>query len=79
MRADPYQARARALVLEAGLDPDAKIDRAGQRPMQHCHPWRQAAGRTADGHGERRRTRAGGTVVTTVGLGTAGRSPAGAL
>lgn len=33
MRSDPYQERARALAAEAGLDPDAKIDRPGQRPM----------------------------------------------
>ena len=33
MRADPYHVRARALAVEAGLDPDAKIDRSGQRPM----------------------------------------------
>src|SRR5437763_1177130 len=33
MRSDPYQARARVLAIEAGLDPDAKIDRPGQRPM----------------------------------------------
>ena len=33
MRLDPYQERARALAVEAGLDPDAKIDRPGQRPM----------------------------------------------
>ncbi|NOJ38910.1 hypothetical protein [Bradyrhizobium australiense] len=33
MRSDPYLAPARALAVEAGLDPDAKIDRPGQRPM----------------------------------------------
>src|SRR5579872_5137127 len=33
MRADPYRERARELAVEAGLDPDAKIDRPGQRPM----------------------------------------------
>ena len=33
MRSDPYQERARALAVEAGLDPDTKIDRPGQRPM----------------------------------------------
>src|SRR6478736_4854621 len=33
MRSDPFQERARALAIEAGLDPDAKIDRPGQRPM----------------------------------------------
>ncbi len=27
MRSDPYQERARALAIEAGLDPDSKIDR----------------------------------------------------
>jgi tRNA-splicing ligase RtcB len=43
MRADPYQARARALALEAGLDPDAKIDRPGQRPMPTWCTFRDAA------------------------------------
>ncbi|CCE07270.1 fragment of conserved hypothetical protein (part 1) [Bradyrhizobium sp. STM 3843] len=33
MRSDPYRERARELAVEAGLDPDAKIDRPGQRPM----------------------------------------------
>jgi hypothetical protein len=43
MRADPYQARARALALEAGLDPDAKIDRPRQRPMPTWCTFRDAA------------------------------------
>ena len=43
MRADPYQARARALAVEAGLDPDAKIDRSGQRPMPTWCTFRDAA------------------------------------
>src|SRR5260370_36489952 len=43
MRADPYQARARALAAEAGLDPDAKIDRPGQRPMPAWCTFRDAA------------------------------------
>jgi tRNA-splicing ligase RtcB len=43
MRADPYQARARALALQAGLDPDAKIDRPGQRPMPTWCTFRDAA------------------------------------
>jgi len=43
MRADPYQARAQALALEAGLDPDAKIDRPGQRPMPTWCTFRDAA------------------------------------
>jgi tRNA-splicing ligase RtcB len=43
MRADPYQARARALALEAGLDPGAKIDRPGRRPMPTWCTFRDAA------------------------------------
>src|SRR5712671_6677890 len=33
MRSDPYQERARALAVEAGLDPDARIERLGQKSM----------------------------------------------
>jgi tRNA-splicing ligase RtcB len=43
MRSDPYQERARALAIEAGLDPDAKIDRPGQRPMPLWCTFRDAA------------------------------------
>jgi tRNA-splicing ligase RtcB len=43
MRSDPYQERARALAIEAGLDPDAKIDRPGQRPMPTWCLFRDAA------------------------------------
>src|SRR5258705_3565947 len=43
MRSDPYQERARALAGEAGLDPDAKIDRPGQRPMPTWCLFRDAA------------------------------------
>ena len=43
MRSDPYQERARALAVEAGLDPDAKIDRPGQRPMPTWCLFRDAA------------------------------------
>ncbi|HEV2675855.1 MAG TPA: RtcB family protein [Aliidongia sp.] len=32
-RPDPYQDRARLLATAAGLDPDAKIDRPGARPL----------------------------------------------
>jgi tRNA-splicing ligase RtcB len=35
--------RARALAIEAGLDPDAKIDRPGQRPMPVWCTFRDAA------------------------------------
>src|SRR5258707_10885714 len=42
-KADRYQARARALAVEAGLDPDAKIDRPGQRPMPTWCTFRDAA------------------------------------
>jgi tRNA-splicing ligase RtcB (3'-phosphate/5'-hydroxy nucleic acid ligase) len=43
MRSDPYQERARAMAVEAGLDPDAKIDRPGQRPMPSWCTFRDAA------------------------------------
>ena len=43
MRSDPYQERARARAVEAGLDPDAKIDRPGQRPMPTWCLFRDAA------------------------------------
>jgi tRNA-splicing ligase RtcB len=43
MRADPYMERARSLAIEAGLDPDAKIDRPGQRPMPVWCTFRDAA------------------------------------
>jgi tRNA-splicing ligase RtcB (3'-phosphate/5'-hydroxy nucleic acid ligase) len=43
MRSDPYQERARALAIAAGLDPDAKIDRPGQRPMPLWCTFRDAA------------------------------------
>lgn len=42
-RSDPYQARARALALAAGLDPDDKIARPGLRPMPVWCNFRQAA------------------------------------
>src|SRR5882762_4625106 len=43
MRSDPFQERARVLAIEAGLDPDAKIDRPGQRPMPTWCLFRDAA------------------------------------
>jgi tRNA-splicing ligase RtcB (3'-phosphate/5'-hydroxy nucleic acid ligase) len=43
MRADPYRERAIQLAMEAGLDPDAKIDRPGQRPMPLWCTFRDAA------------------------------------
>jgi tRNA-splicing ligase RtcB (3'-phosphate/5'-hydroxy nucleic acid ligase) len=43
MRSDPYQERARQLAIDAGLDPDAKIDRPGQRPMPLWCTFRDAA------------------------------------
>lgn len=42
-RSDPYQARARELAVAAGLDPDAKIERPGLRPMPTWCNFRQAA------------------------------------
>jgi tRNA-splicing ligase RtcB len=42
-RPDPYQERARALAREAGLDPDARIERPGQRSMPVWCTFRDAA------------------------------------
>jgi tRNA-splicing ligase RtcB (3'-phosphate/5'-hydroxy nucleic acid ligase) len=42
-RSDPYQQRARELAAQAGLDPDSKIDRPGQRPMPLWCTYRDAA------------------------------------
>ena len=42
-RSDPYQERARALAVEAGLDPDARIERPGQRSMPLWCTFRDAA------------------------------------
>src|SRR6266446_3471023 len=43
MRSDPYQERARALAGEAGLDPDARIERPGQKSMPTWCTFRDAA------------------------------------
>ncbi|MGJ4997761.1 RtcB family protein [Bradyrhizobium sp. HKCCYLS3077] len=43
MRADPYKDRARELAVEAGLDPDARIERPGQRSMPLWCTFRDAA------------------------------------
>ncbi len=42
-RADPYEERARALALAAGLDPDARIERPGLRSMPTWCTFRDAA------------------------------------
>src|SRR5580658_3546309 len=42
-RSDPYQARARELASAAGLDPDARIERPGQRAMPTWCTFRDAA------------------------------------
>jgi len=42
-RSDPYQARARELASAAGLDPDARIERPGQRSMPTWCAFRDAA------------------------------------
>jgi tRNA-splicing ligase RtcB len=52
-RRDPYQARARELAIAAGLDPDARVERRGQRSMPAWCGFRDAAraehmGREAD-------------------------------
>lgn len=42
-RTDPYQDRARALATAAGLDPDGRIERPGQRSMPVWCSFRDAA------------------------------------
>jgi tRNA-splicing ligase RtcB len=42
-RTDPYQERARELCLAAGIDPDSRIDRPGQRSMPAWCAYRDAA------------------------------------
>ncbi len=42
-RKDPYQARARELCLAAGVDPDSRIERPGQRSMPAWCAYRDAA------------------------------------
>jgi tRNA-splicing ligase RtcB len=43
MRTDPYQERARSLAVEAGLDPDARVERPGQKSMPVWCTFRDAA------------------------------------
>ena len=42
-RPDPHEARARELAVAAGLDPDARIERPGQRSMPTWCAFRDAA------------------------------------
>src|SRR6266481_8474225 len=42
-RSDPYQERAREMAREAGLDPDGRIERSGQRSMPVWCTFRDAA------------------------------------
>src|SRR5229473_6251029 len=42
-RPDPYQERAREMAREAGLDPDGRIKRPGQRSMPVWCTFRDAA------------------------------------
>src|SRR5262249_1386162 len=42
-RHDPYQGRARELAREAGLDPDGRIERPGNRSMPVWCTFREAA------------------------------------
>jgi tRNA-splicing ligase RtcB len=42
-RPDPYQTRARELAIAAGLDPDARIERPGQRSVPTWCTFRDAA------------------------------------
>src|ERR1700756_6038892 len=44
-RSDPYQERAREMAREAGLDPDGRIGRSGQRSMPVWCTFRDAAGK----------------------------------
>src|SRR5215468_7324974 len=40
---DPYETRARGLALAAGVDPDSRIERPGQRSMPAWCAYRDAA------------------------------------
>lgn len=42
-KADPHEQRARELALAAGVDPDSRIERPGQRSMPAWCAYRQAA------------------------------------
>ncbi len=42
-RSDPLEARARELAIEAGLDPDSRVERPGQRSMPLWCTYRDAA------------------------------------
>lgn len=42
-RSDPYKDRARELAVEAGLDPDARVDRVGAKPWPQWCAFRDAA------------------------------------
>ncbi len=42
-RRDPYQQRARELAIEAGIDPDSRVERAGMRSMPAWCGYRDAA------------------------------------
>src|SRR5262252_8820940 len=42
-RSDPYQERAREMAREAGLDPEGRIERLGQRSMPVWGTFRDAA------------------------------------
>src|SRR5262249_44002239 len=42
-RADPYQERAREMAREAGLDPDGRIERLGQRSLPVWCTFRDAS------------------------------------
>src|SRR5262249_25860514 len=42
-RSDPYQQRAREMACKAGLDPDGRIERPGQRSMPVWCTFRDAA------------------------------------
>src|SRR5262249_26768245 len=44
-RSDPYQERARRMAREAGLDPDSRVERPGQRSMPLWCTFRDAARR----------------------------------
>ena len=44
-RPDPYRECARELCRAAGIDPDSRIERPGQRPMPAWCAWRDAARR----------------------------------
>ena len=63
MRSDPFQARARELCRAAGIDPDSRIERPGQRSMPAWCDYRDAARKEQL---ERETAKAGETITASI-------------